>query len=74
MAQRPSLEDARVIAERLLGYPCSCEHCSKDGGWSKSIAIESLAHDLAGLPETAILASGGSLPEHLQHYLDNSKG
>lgn len=40
-------------AQRILGYPCPCEGCSRDGGRAKSVEITELAFDLAGVDDYA---------------------
>ncbi len=43
------LEEAKQLAHDILGYPCPCESCSDDGGRAKSIEIQNMAFDLAGI-------------------------
>lgn len=49
MKKRPDLEKAIEIATDILGYPCPCEKCFKDGGKAKSEEIMDLAYDLSGI-------------------------
>jgi hypothetical protein len=42
------LEEAFELAADLIGHPCPCEDCSRDGGRAKSAELSDLAFELSG--------------------------